>query len=144
MMGQVPVEGNIFSAIHGIVELDDDGIPVLDFVTGSDVEWDGWPVEDTGLRYTMSTFNDGGPPVEQSRQSVKLFKYQAGATVFLAVGRVTIHHGQPDSARVRTEDGRVYVTKGEWIPVEGSWVCNARLVQVLTGGQGHRSDTEGG
>lgn len=117
--------------IFGAVELNDDNMPVGQIPVRPGVKWDGFPVHNkSDVKYTMTTANNGKPVDEKTRQSVTVYEYRDGETkvVTSAEDAVTVIAGEPMPATVNVPgQTMVYSTHGVWTPIEGVWVCAARM-----------------
>jgi hypothetical protein len=130
MIGHIPFGANMFDGVHAAEELDENGIPVPRFPSRTGVQWNGWAIEVPTVRYSMTTVN-AGTPVSHTRQQVTVYAYEDGVTKVVARGQLTMQDSGPESVRVSSQDGSaVYTTDGEWVPIEGLWVCTARIKEA--------------
>lgn len=90
--------------------------------------WDNNPLG-SDVRFSMSTFNDGGPIVSQVRQSVRVWAHDdhEEEPLFITRGFITIQDGKPGTIRVSAGNGVYFVSDGEWTPTEAEWVVPARI-----------------
>lgn len=119
--------------IFGVVELDEDNIPVGQIPVTRGVQWDGYAVKKSKIKYSMTTPNEGGPVGAKTRQSATVYEYRDGKTgiVTRADDAITLIAGEPMPATVNVPGHTmVYSTHGIWTPIEGLWVCAARVESV--------------
>lgn len=119
--------------VYGACELDAEGIPVAPIPVKRGVNWDGHEVEATGLTYSMTTPNDGRPHAPKVVQPVIVYEYRDGETnvVMQWERAITVINGEPMPATVQTPDhSKMFATYGPWVPIEGLWVCPARVESV--------------
>jgi hypothetical protein len=117
--------------IFGAVEVDEANIPNAPIPVKRGVKWDGSPVEQPGVTYSMSTPNDG-PTKSKTRQTVTVYEHRDGVTsVVTRMDNAVTINGEPMPTSLTAPDRRkVYATQGNWTPIEGLWVCLARVESV--------------
>lgn len=129
--GKAPFDWDMATTgIHGIAELDDEGVPVPEFAARDGETWDGWPREVTHWSLSMSLTMFGDPDLDKTAvfwQTVRVLQHGDGAPRIIAAETVRIHNGVPSSVSVLDDDDEwVYLSDGDWHLIDTRWTCTAR------------------